>query len=158
MSQDKRLLAEFIQEIGEFTQQVSHYIKHTQDIMGRQKILLEDLEIRCEKATTTQKEYQELFETAEELQKQAEEKMIEQQKLLYTEMSKVDEIQLELQVAQKERDLALRKSGITPEQKQLLVKMEYESYKINETLERIDHISDMLSGILNDDLQDKQDA
>ena len=77
-----------------------------------------------------------------------EEKAIYNQKMLYLEMNKVDKIQMELELATRERDIALRKQGITNEQKQLLVKMEHEGYKINETLERIEHISDMIKELL----------
>lgn len=76
------------------------------------------------------------------------------QKKLYTEMNKVDQIQMELELAERERDIALRKQGINSEQKQLLAKMEHEGYKINETIERIEHISDMIRDILLEETEE----
>lgn len=76
------------------------------------------------------------------------------QKLLYTEMNKVDQIQMELELAERERDIALRKQGINSEQKQFLAKMEHEGYKINETIERIEHISDMIKDILAEEMDE----
>ena len=78
------------------------------------------------------------------------------QKLLYAEMNKVDQIQMELELAERERDIALRKQGINSEQKQLLAKMEHEGYKINE--ERIEHISDMIKDILAEETAEDDDA
>ena len=80
------------------------------------------------------------------------------QKLLYAEMNKVDQIQMELELAERERDIALRKQGINSEQKQLLAKMEHEGYKINETIERIEHISDMIKDILAEETAEDDDA
>ncbi len=74
--------------------------------------------------------------------------------LLQKEMVKVDTMQMELELAQRERDIALRKQSMTPEQKQLFVKLEYENYKIYETIERIDYISDELKKILGGIAQD----
>lgn len=74
--------------------------------------------------------------------------------LLQKEMVKVDTMQMELELAQRERDIALRKQSMTPEQKQLFVKLEYENYKIYETIERIDYISDELKKILGGVSQD----
>jgi hypothetical protein len=70
--------------------------------------------------------------------------------LLQKEMVKVDTIQMELELAQRERDIALRKQSISPEQKQLLIKLEHENYNIKEAIERIDYISQSLKQILND--------
>jgi hypothetical protein len=74
--------------------------------------------------------------------------------LLQKEMVKVDTMQMELELLQRERDIALRKQSMTPEQKQLFVKLEYENYKIYETIERIDYISDELKKILGGIAQD----
>ena len=78
------------------------------------------------------------------------------QKKLYTEMNKVDQIQMELELAERERDIALRKQGINSEQKQLLAKMEHEGYKINETIERIEHISDMIRDVLLEETEEDE--
>jgi hypothetical protein len=76
---------------------------------------------------------------------------------LQKEMLKVDTMQMELELLQRERDIALRKQSLSPEQKQLLVKLEYENYKIHETIERIDYISDTLRKILGEDHKDDTD-
>jgi hypothetical protein len=73
--------------------------------------------------------------------------------LLQKEMVKVDTMQMELELAQRERDIALRKQSLTPEQKQLLIKLEHENYKINESIERIDYISEALRKILTSQVE-----
>jgi hypothetical protein len=78
-------------------------------------------------------------------------------RLLQKEMVKVDTMQMELELSQRERDIALRKQSMTPEQKQLLVKLEYENYKIYETIERIDYISEELKKILGEENDAPQD-
>lgn len=78
-----------------------------------------------------------------------EEKSNKTYKMLQKEMVKVDTMQMELELAQRERDIALRKQSMTAEQKKLLIKLEHEHYKINEVVERIDYISDSLRTILN---------
>lgn len=78
-------------------------------------------------------------------------------RLLQKEMVKVDTMQMELELSQRERDIALRKQSMTPEQKQLLVKLEYENYKIYETIERIDYISEELKKILGEKNDTPQD-
>lgn len=137
MTQDSdtsHILHSALSELSDVLRDYMKKMNHT--LMGKDKIIA-DLKNRVEEA--------ELTKTL------SEEKAAHNQKMLYAEMNKVDKIQMELELATRERDIALRKQGITNEQKQLLVKMEHEGYKINETLERIEHISDMIKGLLEEE-------
>lgn len=112
-----------------------------------------DLQTDIDNTHTTQQEVLELQEKISHLENQN--NSLEQQyqktyQSLQKEMLKVDTMQMELELLQRERDIALRKQSLSPEQKQLLVKLEYENYRINETIERIDYISDTLKTIVGD--------
>gem|GEM_PF-5488956 len=98
--------------------------------------------------TQKQTELEQKISELETQNKALEEKYQTTYALLQKEMVKVDTIQMALELAQRERDVALRKQSLTPEQKKLLVKLEHENYKINEAIERIDYISETLGKII----------
>ena len=148
MAQKTEIILELLNMTTVLTQNVQTYIRMMQDMNTQKDAQIVALQAEYNTLVTAQKDTESLFEEALSLQKSAEDKANQHQKLLYAEMNKVDAMQVELELALRERDMSLRKHGITPEQKQLLVKMEYEGYKINETLERIEHISDMIKNIL----------
>ncbi|MEM6602776.1 MAG: hypothetical protein AAF621_01890 [Pseudomonadota bacterium] len=80
----------------------------------------------------------------------------EAQKLLYAEMNKVDKIQMELELAEREKNIALRNQGINSEQKKLMMRLERENFKIEEALERIEYISDIVQSILEDEATERE--
>jgi multidrug efflux pump subunit AcrA (membrane-fusion protein) len=103
-------------------------------------------------------ELQQKIITLEEKNQELEQKYQITYQSLQKEMVKVDTMQMELELLQRERDIALRKQSMSPEQKQLLVKLEYENYKINEAIERIDYISESLRKILGERVDDKTET
>lgn len=148
MTSQNEVLEALHSALSDMTSNIRAYMSYAKDRMSQQEKKILELTATLEQSEIEKKEYETLFEEASKLQKDSQQQTEYHQKLLYAEMSKVDNMQVELELAQRERDIALRKQGITSEQKQLLVKMEYESYKINETIERIDHIATMVRTIL----------
>jgi hypothetical protein len=52
----------------------------------------------------------------------------------------VDRILMQLEVARRERDVALRNQGLNPQQKQAIARLERDVYRVSEALERVDGI------------------
>jgi len=156
---DKDLVIKTLQkEIETLKSEKNDVDKH---ILSEKDLQISKLQEEIKNASSSKDEQisklQKESDEATEMYLKASEEKDRTQKLLYTEMNKVDQIQMELELAERERDIALRKQGINSEQKQFLAKMEHEGYKINETIERIEHISDMIKDILAEETDEGDD-